>query len=279
MEDYDFENENESDSSSRGFGSALLNIVAVILIVGACGVVALLIFIVMTPDNFLSDLLGTGDASPSPTLISVAEVPTIAPTGTPVPTDEPTMEIDIPATNTPIPPPDSLTRAVLSTPRPTMTSTLAPTLPPNTATPTNTPTPTDTATPGPSPTVTNTRSPFPFTKDLTSPQYLQNYANTAGCDWMGVAGIVLDESGNPVPHGEYVVHVWDGGIDLRVVVGDAPAYGPSGYEQFLFNEPRFQENNVQMETRSGTAVSQVYRLQTRTSCNENLIRFDFIQNH
>ena len=51
MEDYEFENENESDSSFRGFGSALLNIVAVILIVGACGVVALLLLIVMRPDS------------------------------------------------------------------------------------------------------------------------------------------------------------------------------------------------------------------------------------
>ena len=277
MEDYELENEGKS--SSRGFGSALLNIVAVILLAGACGVVALLLFIVVMPDNFLSDLLGTGDVEPTPTLISVAAVPTIPPTDTAVPTDEPTVAINIPATNTPLPPLDAPTRVVINTPRPTMTSTLAATLPPNTATPTNTPTPTDTATPGPTPTVTNTRSPFPFTKDLTSPQYLQNYANNAGCDWMGIAGIVLDENGNPVPHGEYVVHVWDSGIDLRVVVGDAPAYGPSGYEQFLFNEPRFQENNVQLETRSGTAVSQVYRLQTRTSCNENLIRFDFIQNH
>ena len=277
MEDYELEN--ESKSSSRGFGSALLNIVAVILIAGACGVVALLLFIVLMPDNFLPDLLGTGDVEPTPTLISVAAVPTIPPTDTAVPTDEPTVAINIPATNTPLPPLEAPTRVVINTPQPTMTSTLAATLPPNTATPTNTPTPTDTATPGPTPTVTNTRSPFPFTKDLTSPQYLQNYANNAGCDWMGIAGIVLDENGNPVPHGEYVVHVWDSGIDLRVVVGDAPAYGPSGYEQFLFNEPRFQENNVQLETRSGTAVSQVYRLQTRTSCNENLIRFDFIQNH
>ena len=37
-------------------------------------------------------------------------------------------------------------------------------------------------------TATATFSPFPFTKDLASPQYLQNFANSAGCNWMGVAG-------------------------------------------------------------------------------------------
>ena len=283
MSDYDYDYELEKANRSRGLGSRLLNVIAIILIVGACGVFALLIYLVATPDNFISDFLGTGGEA-TPTLVSVAVVPTITPTVKEEPvestaTSEPTVARDIPPTNTPLPPPDTPTPLVLNTPRPTLTPTIAATLPANTATPTSTPTPTDTATPGPSPTVTTTRSPFPFTKDLTSPQYLQNYANNAGCDWMGIAGIVLDLNGNPVSQGEYVVHVWDSGIDTRVVVGDASAYGPSGFEQFLYNEPRFQENNVQLETRNGTAVSQVYRLQTRTNCNENLIRFDFIQNH
>ena len=96
---------------------------------------------------------------------------------------------------------------------------------------------------------------------------------------MGIAGEVFDVQGSPVSPGEYVVHIWDSGIDARVTVGDAPAYGPSGYEQFLFDAPRVQENNVQLETANGTAVSQVYRVQTRASCNQNLVYFVFVQNH
>ena len=96
---------------------------------------------------------------------------------------------------------------------------------------------------------------------------------------MGVAGVVLDINGSPVANGEYRVHIWDSGIDERVVVGSAPAYGPSGYEQFLYDQPRFQEHNIQLETVNGTAVSQVYRFQTMTSCNQNLIMFDYYQNH
>jgi hypothetical protein len=76
-----------------------------------------------------------------------------------------------------------------------------------------------------------------------------------------------------------VVHVWDSGIDQRVKAGDAPAYGPSGYEQFIFDAPRVQEHSIQLETSNGTAVSQVYRFQTRASCNQNLIWFIFVQNH
>lgn len=281
MSDYDYEYEDENSGFS--LGSVLFNVVTIFLIVAACGIAALVIYILATPDNFLTDFLGTAK-DPTPTLASVAVVPTVTPVANKEPDEpnepaEPTSAREVPPTNTPLPPLETRQDISINTPRPTLTPTIGAALPTNTSTPTSTPTPTDTATPGPSPTVTNTRSPFPFTKDLTSPQFLQNYANNAGCDWMGIAGIVLDVNGNPVAHGEYVVHVWDSGIDVRVVVGDATAYGPSGYEQFLYNEPRFQENNVQLETRNGTAVSQVYRLQTRTSCNENLIRFDFIQNH
>lgn len=96
---------------------------------------------------------------------------------------------------------------------------------------------------------------------------------------MGVAGEVLDLNRNPVPVGSYVVHVWGSGLDERVVVGGAPAYSPSGWEQFLFNSPVQREYNVQLETPSGTAVSQVHTINTRGSCSENLVRLDFLQNH
>ena len=285
MTDYEYEVEPEKES--RNFGSILLNIVAALFVLGAVGVVALLVVMFLLPDDIFPDILGSRNSDPAPTLASIALVPTLPPAAsatalpTDIPTETPTEKPAgvVPATNTPLPRMDTPTPVPINTLQPTLTPSPSSTLPPATPTKTPTPTPTDTPTPGPSPTVTTTRSPFPFTKDQASPQYLQNYANSAGCDWMGVAGIVLDLNGHPVPNGEYQVHVWDSGIDERVVVGSAQAYGPSGYEQFLYNQPRFQENNIQLETISGTAVSQVYRFQTQTSCNQNLIRFDFIQNH
>lgn len=130
---------------------------------------------------------------------------------------------------------------------------------------------------GLAPTATPLAQPI-FVADLVSPQYLQNYTNSSDCDWLGLAGEVFDLNGNPVARGNYRVHVWDSGIDSRVTVGDSPAYGPSGYEQFLSDAPRVQEHNVQLETANGTAVSQVYRIQTRASCNQNLVYFGFTQN-
>lgn len=96
---------------------------------------------------------------------------------------------------------------------------------------------------------------------------------------MGVAGEVLDLSRNPVQAGSYQIHVWGNGLDERVAAGSAPDYSPSGWEQFLFDSPVIRDYNVQLESANGTAVSQAYRIQTRSSCNQNLVRLDFVQNH
>lgn len=208
-----------------------------------------------------------------PTLVDELELPTLtptfegsplAPTWTPLPTQ---------ATPTPLP---------VSTLKPTLTPSPLPTFPTKTPTPTYTPTSTNTPTatpPGPTATPTATRSAFLFTKTDTSPFYLQNHANNAGCGWLGIAGEVLDLNRNPVPFDSYRVHVWGSGIDERVVVGSAPSYGPSGWEQFVFDSPVMRDYNVQLESPNGTAVSQIYRVQTRPNCNENLLQINFVQNH
>ena len=90
---------------------------------------------------------------------------------------------------------------------------------------------------------------------------------------------MLDLEQNPEQVGSYRVHVWGSAIDERVLVGSAPDYGPSGWEQFVFNSPVMRDYNVQLESPNGTAVSQIYRVQTRTSCTENLLQINFIQNH
>jgi hypothetical protein len=207
-----------------------------------------------------------------PTAAGVAVLPTV-PTATATPL-QPTWTA-VPPQATPTPPPTN-------TRRPTLTPSIVPTLPTRTPTATITPTPTNTPTetpPGPSPTASATRSQYPFTRSENSPFYLQNYANDAGCGWMGVAGEVLDLNRNPVPVGSYQVHVWGSGIDARLSVGSAPDYSPSGWEQFLFDSPVIRDYSVQLESANGTAVSQAYRVQTRASCNQNLVRFDFVQNH
>lgn len=284
----DFEQDFRNDGSgASGIGASFANILTVIFAVGIFVIIIAAAYLILVPNSFIDDLLGETATVPPPTLVAEAVPPTPRPTdtATPIPTeipeDTPTKipAVELPPTLTPVVEADVATRAPVNTVRPSLTPSQTPTLPPPTPTKTPTPTPTHTPTPGPSPTATSTRSAFPFTKDLVSPQYLQNFANSAGCNWLGLAGEVFDLDGNPVAQGGYRVHVWESGVDARVTVGDSPAYGPSGYEQFLFDAPRVQEHNVQLETANGTAVSQVFRIQTRASCNQNLIYFVFAQNH
>lgn len=264
-------------NSGRSGGCALLFNLLTLLIVGLILVVVAGFIVALTSPELVEPLtgglrLGGGDApaEPTATLVAAAIVPTststptpnlmLAPTWTPGGRQQPLA--DATATNTR---------------RPTSEPTITPTFPPPTATPTPTDTPTATATPGPPPTATQTRSPFPFTS--SGPIYLQNFANAAGCNWMGIGGEVLNLERNPVAAGQYRVHVWECGIDDRVDVGSAPAYGPSGYEQFIFNAPVVRQCRVQLETVNGTPVSEAYQVSTRASCNQNLTLFNFVQNH
>jgi hypothetical protein len=262
----------------RGCAISIFNILSAMLLVAALIMAAVFLIVFAVPGILpasLADTLGITvqqEPAATPTLVALAVVPTLTPSNTPAPVLEPTWTPGpSQPTVTPVPP--------INTLRPTLTPSITPTFPPSTPTRTPTATPTETPTPGPSPTATNTRSPFPFTKTDNSPFYLQNFANSAGCDWLGAAGEVLDVNGNPVASGRYQVHVWEGDFDTRVGVGSAPAYSPSGWEVFVFNAPAVRDLSVQLETMNGTAVSQIYRITTRASCNQNLVRLDFRQNH
>lgn len=109
--------------------------------------------------------------------------------------------------------------------------------------------------------------------------YTANYANNAGCNWMGVAGQVFDLNGEPVASGAYLVWVTEGEINQQVFTGSALAYGPSGWEVFLYDRPRVTTHRIQLFSPSGTPVSEVYEFTTRASCNQNLVLVNFVQNH
>lgn len=254
-----------------------------LLMLAACGLVLGFGYLLVGTDEtlaaprFVDTLLARFDNSiptPAPTVAAVALIPTATDTPTPSP---------IQATFTPLPSQPTFTPVTLRNTRPpTEEPTPRPTIPSRTPThtPTATPTHTPTATPtGPTPTTPPTRSPFPFTKSDTSPFYLKNFSNSSACDWLGVAGEVLDLSGNPVAANSFRVHVWGEGVDQLVFVGTAPIYSDSGWEVRLGDSPVVREYNVQLESVNGTAVSQVYRIQTRASCDDNLVRLDFVQNH
>ena len=271
-------------------GLSLFNIIAIFLIAIACVSAVAFAYFAASPDQIpegLRSLIPFGEASTRtpveladvPTLVAGAAVPTE--THTPLPTE--TIAVNLAPTWTP----DAgaaVDAEPTNTRRPTSAPTATPILPSRTATPTDTPTPTNTPTNTPTapPNPTNTRSANPFTKTNNSPRFDEQRFYDVNCNWMGFAGQVFDVNGNPLTSGNYRVHVWEdrsGGIDARAVVGDAPIYGAAGWEQFVRESPIVWTYFVQLEDASGQPLSQIYQVTTRASCRENLIYFDFVQNH
>ena len=274
----------------RRRGLSLFNILAVLLLLVACMSAVVFAIAAMAPEVLpagLADLLpgnageGGSDVDPAdvPTLVAQAAVPTTTPTATATAT----IAVNLAATWTP----DAAqvaTAAPTNTRRPTSEPSATPLIPSRTATPTDTPTPTNTptntATPPPNP--TNTRSAQEFTKTLNSPRFDEQRFYDVNCNWMGFAGQVLDTNGNPLTGRSFRVHVWEdrsGGVDARAVVGDAPIYGAAAWEQYVRESPLVWTYFLQLEDASGNTLSQIYQVTTRASCRENLIYFDFVQNH
>lgn len=216
-----------------------------------------------------------------PTLPAVALRPTLPPeSATPTATNTPAAPTLPPEwTDTPTP-------TVTNTPPPSGTPTTTPTETPRgptrTPAPTFTRTPTPTRTPSPTPTGP-TRSPFAYTLQNGSPAYLSNFANTAGCNWQGIAGQVFNLQGQPQIG--LLVHLEGGGLNLDVLTGSKPEYGQAGYEFFLTNVPKqtIDVFRVQLRNTAGAPLSDVYIIPTfansGNTCPKNLALVNFVQNH
>jgi hypothetical protein len=188
------------------------------------------------------------------------------------------------------------TRAVVMS-LPTFTSTVLPTdtpvptwtpLPSRTPRPTSTPsnTPPSSHTPGPSPTFPPTwtpalspgsplptRSNYPFALQDNEIIFTQYFFSTE-CNWLGIAGLVLDKEGNPITGMPVVLN--GGGLEnLITYSGDAPAYGESGWEHFLDSQVKEGDFTVQLYNNRGEPVSDQIQVRTRADCRANLIMIIF----
>ncbi len=179
----------------------------------------------------------------------------------------------------PFPPPTL--PAVVSLPSPTATLPLM-TLPPTwTPVPTVTPTvsSTDTPTPLPAP-PTLTPTPFPYELQPGSPTYTTSkiFHADAGCNWLSVAGQVLDASGKPV-----VVNVMvrgelaDTPVELFTISGTATNFGPGGYELQLSTHLVASEQTlyVQLFDPNGLPISPLVYFDTHDNCDENIVLVNF----
>jgi len=121
-----------------------------------------------------------------------------------------------------------------------------------------------------------TRSPRPFTYEIKydTPLY--------GCNWLGVAGAVVDIDGNHLIG--YPIHVWGGGIDVVVTSGGNQRYGDSGWEQFFLNNPQELRGvfRVQIHARDNPnhpPVSDEIVLNFSGLCSQSLAYITFTKNH
>ncbi len=187
----------------------------------------------------------------------------------PPPTLPPTLGVPTPTPTLPV-----VTLPPTWTPTPTVTPT-----PSKTPTPTNTPLPTPTPTPAPA--VTPTAYPYelqPGTPTYTSSKIFHSESN---CNWLSVAGQVLDAQGQGVVVAVVVRGALDGQvIDRYTLSGQASQrFGPGGYEIQLSNHPVASEHTlyVQLVDPSGVPLSAQVYFDTHDTCAENIVLVNFRQ--
>jgi hypothetical protein len=109
------------------------------------------------------------------------------------------------------------------------------------------------------------------------------YRPEFGCNWLGVAGIVLDKNG---AHHIYVqvllIGTFDGQtINNITVSGTAPQfYGASGFEFQLASTPKDSTKTLflQLRDQGGMPLSENVYINTYSSCDKNMVFVTFREN-
>jgi len=196
----------------------------------------------------------------------------------------------------PFPPPATPIRIELDTPTPTPKDVLPPTWTPTLeliSTEPSTPMPSETPLPTEESQVEEddqdddeTEGDMPVVLHEGSPQYIPSsgWHPDLGCNWMGIAGQVIDINGAPVQG--LIVEVGGtlkgkniGNPTLLQATGLATAYGDAGYEVKLADEPLDSNNTlwIQILDQAGLPMSEKIRFDTYNDCEKNLIIVYFKQ--
>jgi hypothetical protein len=224
--------------------------IGVLLITLCIGLYYLLVF--LNPDSSINPF------SPQRLAANLVPTPTITPIVMPA-TWTPTETPYIPPTNTPLP-----------TFTPVFTQTPFSLVPPTaTLKPSSTPKPS--ATP---------KAPY-----YAKVEYIASskYRPEFGCNWLGVAGIVLDKNG---AHHIYVQVLLIGALGSEsinniTVSGTAPQYyGASGFEFQLATTPKDSSKTLYLQLRDqgGMPLSENIYINTYNSCDKNMVFVTFREN-
>jgi hypothetical protein len=127
---------------------------------------------------------------------------------------------------------------------------------------------------------TATASEVAFVLRAHSPSYLPAFTQPdAGCNWVGVAGQVLDNQSKPVDHVAVVVKGKFNGKDVNQAgnSGTATAYGPGGFEVLIGEQSEDTLGNltIQLFDDKNKPLSDIYPIVTYQDCQKNLIVYTF----
>jgi hypothetical protein len=118
-----------------------------------------------------------------------------------------------------------------------------------------------------------TRSNYPFALQNNEIVFTQ-YFGSAGCNWLGMAGLVLDKEENPIVGLPVVLN--GGGLQNIVTYsGNAPDYGESGWEHAVDVKVKEGDFTVQLYNNQGQPISDQIQVRTRADCRGNLVMIVF----
>lgn len=268
---FDYLDEEPTTRKNLDVTSLVWNILSV-LILAATGIMAIIVLtIFVNPQSGFNPL-------PPPTM------PGLVHSATPTPTPNQVL----PPTWTPKPTNTSL---------PTATSSNTPTLTPTELPPSETPQPTATVEAEPTsegeptsesePTAESEQS---FQLQAGSPTYTQNFVHgeeeTDRCQWLGVAGVLIDINGEPITDSSVVIEIGGmlGETEIsELTVSGMPTgspYGAGGYEIILADHPIASTGTlwIQLTTPSANLpLSEQIYFDTFDGCGMNLILLSFVQ--
>ena len=224
------------------------NILTIIVLLGACGLAYQFLRIyqnpAMVPARFQSASLPTLYQTPTPTATIILQPPTWTPTLTLQPS----------ATRTKAPTWTAV--AALISPTITMTPSVTPMLDTATVTPTA----------------------MPALADITYVASATKHPDLA-CNWMGVAGTVVDVKNKPLLFQTIQVGGTLNGKDVtgQVLSGNNPAYGTSGFEIKLADSAidSTQTLWVQLFDNNGKALTDKTHFDTFNDCQKNFVMIAF----
>jgi hypothetical protein len=192
----------------------------------------------------------------------------------PMPLSNPEPTLTQPAQETEIPAPSaapSATVAAAFTAVPTKVISIGPTS-------TTAPAPTVSIAPAVTPAAVHVPD---YVLQAGSPAWLSNFAHPdLGCNFLGIAGQVFDKNRSPAKM--LVVEVGGSlaGRELFALslTGNAPAFGPAGYEIQLADEPLQSTGSIwiQLFNLEGNPLSDKIFFNTFADCDKNLVLINFV---